>query len=486
MKMKFINSFALLVLVLSLLVLIGCGGSSTKLAGTPTGTFNNASLQGSYAYSFAGNNSYGFFAVTGSFQADGNGHITSGVEDINSGLGVFTNIAVSGTYTVQADGRGTATINTPTLGSMGLDFVVISSKHALLARFDGNGTGSGTLDLQDPTAFSNTALQGAFAFGLSGVDINRALLSEAGNFTADGSSAITAGIQDFNDNGIVTTNLPFTGSYSVSGTNGRGSATLNTNSGMVNLTFYIVEANHLKLIETDPSPLLAGDAYRQQGSFSNASLSGPYVFTLGGDSTSNPFVAGGIFNADGNGNVPSGTEDVNNSGNIGQNISVAGNYSIAANGRGTLTLNSSTASQQYVIYPSTGGLQMLQLSSTIVSSGTAYPQQASAFSNATIQGVYGLSFIASNGGSELDSIAQFSATGSGSLSGAQDFNNAGSLSFDLALNGNYSLAANGRGTATLKTSAGNTNFIIYGVNSSRVLFIEVDTNQIAIGDFEHQ
>lgn len=478
---------ALLVLALSFLPLIGCGGgSSIKLAPAPTGSFTNASFQGAYAYSFTGNNGAGFFAVTGSLQADGNGNITSGLEDINSGQGVFTNIAVSGTYKVQPDGRATATLNTPTLGAMGIDFVVISSKRALLIRFDNNGTGSGSLDLQDSTAFSNAALQGSFAFSLSGIDINRAVLDEIGAFSTNGSGTITAGVQDFNDSGTITTNLPFTGSYAVLVSNGRGTLSLNTGAGPVNLVFYIVDSNHLKLIETDSTPIIAGDAYRQQGTLSNASVAGPYAFTLGGASSNSPFVAGGIFSADGNGNITGGIEDVNNGGNIGQNISVTGSYSIASNRRGTLSLTSSSATKQYVVYPSSGGLQMLEMDPVIVASGTAYAQQGSGFSNSSIQGVYGFTFAASAGSGELDSIAEFSANGSGSLSGAVDFNNAGSLSLGLALSGTYSLGSNGRGTAKLSSSGGPMNLVLYGVNGSTALFIEVDSGEIAVGELDHQ
>jgi hypothetical protein len=49
--------------------------------------------------------------------------------------------------------------------------------------------------------------------------------------------------------------------------------------------------------------VLAGDAFRQQGLFSNATLSGAYAFTLGGSSSQGPFAAGGILTADGNGNI---------------------------------------------------------------------------------------------------------------------------------------------------------------------------------------
>lgn len=54
----------------------------------------------------------GFRAVAGSFVADGNGNITSGVEDVESFLtGVSVQIPITGTYVVGADGRTNAVIN---------------------------------------------------------------------------------------------------------------------------------------------------------------------------------------------------------------------------------------------------------------------------------------------------------------------------------------------------------------------------------------
>ena len=95
-----------------------------------------------------------------------------------------------------------------------------------------------------------------------------------------------------------------------------------------------------------------------------------------------------------------------------------------------------------------------------------------------------LSGVSSSG--ELDSLAQFTANGSGTLNGAIDVNNAGALSLGFALNGSYTLAANGRGTTQLHSTFGTQNLITYGVSGSRVLFIEADSGLLAVGAMEHQ
>jgi hypothetical protein len=481
------NKALLALLILTALsTLAGCGGSGsgfTKLAPAPTGSFSNAALNGTYAFSATGTNTFGFFAVAGSLQADGNGHITAGLEDVNSGNGVFTNVPVSGSYSVGADGRGVATL-VSSISVIDLDFVLISSQHGLVIRFDSNSAANGTIDRQDSSAFSASALQGAFAFNVSGVDANGGNFQTAGNLLTDGVGSITSGIQDSNDNGVVALSQAVSGIYTV-GSNGRGVAVLNTASGTLTFAFYVVDSTHLKLIETDNAPALSGDAFRQQGTFSNATVSGAYAFTVGG-SSSGPFAAGGIFTADGNGNITTGVEDINNAGSISQSLALSGVYTMAANGRGTLALTSSSRSANFVIYPSSGGLQMLQTDSSTVSSGTAFLQQGGSFSNASVQGNFGLALSGVTASGEIESIAEFAADGNGKISGAIDINNVGLLSQGLALSGTYAIGANGRGTAVLKSSAGTQNIVLYVAGSSRVLALEVDSNLAAVGVSEQQ
>jgi hypothetical protein len=463
----------LLVVLLAVMSSCGGGGSAPKFAPPPTGGFSNASLNGTYAVLFTANNQFGFFGLAGSFQADGNGNITTGIADINSGGGVFTNVAISGTYKIGADGRGTAALIT-SVNPITIDFVLVSGQRALVIRFDNIATASGTINLQDSSAFSNSTLQNTFAFGLSGIDANSGPFAGAGNFTGNNSGGIS-GIADFNDSGSVATNLTVSGISSIGGSNGRGSIMLTTASGTFNFAVYVVNSSHLLLLEIDTTPVLAGEAFGQSGTTSNASLSGPFAFTVAGAS-SGPYAAAGTFTTDGNGLVTSGTLDVNNSGTV----------SIAGNGRGTLTLSSSAGTSNFAVYPSSGGLQMVETDSSIVSSGMAFAQQGAPFSNASIQGGYGLNLSGVSSNGEFDSIGQLSADGNGNFSGTEDFNNTGFRSFGLALSGTYSIGANGRGTGRIQSSAASRSVAYYVVNSSRVLTIELDATVISTGSLEHQ
>jgi hypothetical protein len=470
-----------------LIVISGCGGSASLSFPPPQGGFTNSNFTGPFAFSYTGTDG-GFLAVAGSFQADGAGKISSGTQDTNSGLGITTNVAITGTYTVRADGRGTINLTSPA-GNSTLDFVLVAGGHALVTRFDGNATGSGTIDQQTTSAFTNAALAGSYAFNLSGIDNIGNPLGVAGNFTSDASGNIT-GVTDSNDTGSVVANIAMTGTMPVAAS-GRGTATINAIRGQV-LTFayYVVDNTHLKMVETDATFALGGEAFRQTGPFSAASVSGPFAFTIAGVDllTAGPFAAGGILTSDGAGNISSGTEDFNDDGTILQNVGLTGSYTMAASGRGTLTINTTQGTFTFVIYPTSGGVLALETDVTFLAGGTALQQQTTAFTAGTFSGIYGLNYTAVDpaSGAELDSVAEFTADGTSKLSGIVDLNNNGAITFGQPLTGTYTISGNGRTVVPLQTSIGTQNMVVYMVNPNRALFIELDTDLVAAGDIRHQ
>jgi len=304
--------------------------------------------------------------------------------------------------------------------------------------------------------------------------------------TSDATGNITSGIDDSNDSGTVITNDPVTGSIPVAA-NGRGAATVNTVRGALTFAFYVVDATHFKMVEVDPSLVLGGEAFRQTGPFSNASVSGPFAFTLAGADVLNgaPFVAGGVLSTDGAGTVTIGTEDINDGGAITQNVGLTGNYTIAASGRGTLNIATTAGNFTFVIYPSSGGIQVLETDVRFATTGTALQQQPSAFTTAAFSGTYGLNFTGLTTTSEVDAIAQFTSN-NGAVNGIIDLNNNGGLTFGQPLSGTFSVTANGRASMTLQTPLGAQHMAMYVVDSSRALFIELDTSLVAVGDIRHQ
>jgi hypothetical protein len=159
---------------------------------------------------------------------------------------------------------------------------------------------------------------------------------------------------------------------------------------------------------------------------------------------------------------------------------------MAANGRGTMNLATTVGTFNFAIYPSSGGVIILEIDNRFLTTGAALQQQATAFNAASLQGTYGMNFTASNNGSELDSIAEFTADGVSRLTGIIDLNNSGGITFGQGLTGTFTAAANGRTTMTLKTPLGTQNLVVYLVNGTRALFVEIDGAIVAAGDIRHQ
>ena len=199
-----------------------------------------------------------------------------------------------------------------------------------------------------------------------------------------------------------------------------------------------------------------------------------------------PFAAGGILTSDGAGNISSGLEDFNDAGSVSTNIGLTGTYSLAANGRGTLTMTTGVGTFTFVLYPSSGGVLVLETDAQFLTSGTALQQQTAAFTNATLTGTYGINFSGVTSNGEFDSIAEFTSDGASKLSGIIDQNNAGAISFGQGFSGTFSAASNGRTTMSVQTTLGTQNLVVYMVDGTRALFVEIDPAVIAAGDIRHQ
>src|SRR5260370_7009124 len=96
------------------------------------------------------------FTRAGSFTADGNGHITGGLEDVNVCTGVFTLQFTNSTYSITADGRGTLSL-TNTTGTTNYSITLSSAIHGLIAQTHVNSTPTASFHTPHPAASSNPA-----------------------------------------------------------------------------------------------------------------------------------------------------------------------------------------------------------------------------------------------------------------------------------------------------------------------------------------
>ena len=507
--------------IASIFLLTSCGSSSSAPPPNNQG-FNNSNLKGTYVFSISGTDFHSStgtgssFAFVGTIAADGNGNITGGTVDINDlnlgPPGVFLAQSVSPTtYSVSPDGRGTAKLPTAK-GNFGLDFVLTSNGHGLITRFDPFGSGSGTLDLQPTTP---QALVTSYAFSLAGADYTEASqilpLGTVGAFTLNSSTgAITSGTQDFNDNGSSATSgltgAPITGGSVVlasSGNTGTAVLTTSTRFGSLGFDVWVIDSTHLKFIETDTATsgyAISGDAFSQLTSFT----AGQAVFTIAGtDSTGEPFGAGGYVTATANGTLSPGLEDFNDAGSFVLGRDFTGACATFTAGRCQLVLTGFT-NTSFAAYPSSGGVLLLENDNNAlaITQGAAYAQSNTSFAAST---GYGLNLFGVNSNpcfnspAEVDTIAQFnsgspdtSSTGPANMGGLVDENDLScQLNFNRGLVGVYipDPTPDGRGSIgalTPGTLIGGLTLEYYVVDGSTMLFIEGDSNQVAVGTFQAQ
>lgn len=460
---------------------------STKSASaTVTIGFASAALNGQYAFSFKGLDANGLFYIAGSFNADGSGNITNGIEDLNDGTGVYPSLSFTGTYSVGADGNGSASLMS-SRGTANLGFVLVSSDKALVMEFDTSANGSGSIQKQDGSSFLNSALVGGYSFGFDGIS-GFGPISAAGRFTADGAGGISAGAEDVNDAGLVSSNVAFTGTYDIAST-GRGTATLTSALGQSQFSFYMISANEAVFVSLDFVPALLGAALKQESpAFSNASLSGDYAFASTGFTTMGPVSSTGRFTANGAGALSAGVLDEDENGTLSDNIPFTGVYAVAPNGRGTVTLTAGGVDTNLAFYMVSSSVAFaVELSTTSATSAVVNAQQGMPFSASSVAGDFGydLSGWVVNDRA-LDSLGQLTLSSTGSITGTSNINQNGTLTPALAVSGSYSVASNGRATASITGGGVTSQFRFYIVSSSKVFIVEMETDEVLIGVAEKQ
>jgi hypothetical protein len=531
------------------------GGTVTITATDPAATqpatstvtigYSDHSLNGPFAFSYTGNDSLGFLAVAGSFVANGNGRIVSGVEDVSSSLTGNKTVQInssSSTYIIGSDGRGTANIVT-TLGQDTWDFVMTSPGHAQVTRMDVNAATGGTIDQQNLNALSNSAavISGPYVFNLLGIDATFNPLGLAGKFTANGSGTIpqSASEIDVNDNGIASGAGITTGDTSLQGTylfdtvftgTGRGLLTLTSNATggggkPREYAFYAIdtpagESNssvvaRLHLIEIDGDASVAGDMYAAPAG-ATALTAGTYVFTGGGQVPTGVYAAGGAFISSGSGAITGGNFDANSNGTYNSGPAINSCSSYTANGTtgridlkifagsGACPATPNAAVNEYAVYQtSLGSAVLLEIDQNALSTGTAFqqcvpPATACSTSVALEAGSFAIGLVGQglfhNAASSYqpDASGQFTLASGGAVSsGTLDINSVSSTSPSDPIGSTTSIgvpSGNGRGTATLVTTnpAATFKLVYYLIDDNTALIFDQDTRPIAIGTVARQ
>jgi len=477
--------------------------SSAQLTLTVNGSSGSASMQGNYAFYLNGFNSGGAWTLAGSFIADGDGNITSGIVDSNSVVGIPLTTTITGTYAMATNGLNTMTIQGQSWGPMTLAFVLDSTGNGRMIEYDdttGQGSrGSGVLRKANSGAFSVGSLTGDWAFGLTGTGSYGERFVDVGLFTAANGN-ISNGSCDTNDGGTYQT-CTFTGTLSaVDPQTGRATVSIEGENGTNNEVVYIVSNAELVMEQTDPvqqgggssgapfsisngaSPVLAGSVLQQSGSLGNSSLSGTAVLhtqDIQEPDQLDQSVAG-IFSFDGNGNFSIAAMDEDVAGTITQDQPAQGTYSVASNGAVTISCQSGDCPAGFLITVNEG---FFVSTGADCSFGLMEPQISVSFSNASIAGSYvGGSLAPLDYPNAVNEVAVGIADGVGTFTESSDFSGGGGLGHASANVATYSMAANGRGT--MQSQGNQTSAVIYMISPTKWIVLQ-PTSDARVDVYQH-
>jgi hypothetical protein len=418
-------------------------------------TSHNSLLDGHYAFYISGFGEPGEFgllsqiATAGSFVADGKGNITGGMFDTDTVGGVQQD-QFTGTYALSADNRGTMSL-VSSGGTITLAFAFgatsspgpitkgrIISFASLSYTVTNGKPASGEFFLQDASAFSNSSINGSYAFLLKGWSAIQGQLSAAGILTADSQSNTLNGDADAYVAKVFYPSQPVGGSFSVdsASSNGRGSATLTIGATALNATIYTVSANRFLLVSADQAinpTVFTGQAFRQQGGpFDDSSIEGTKVFGIAElGRVQNVSVGLGAFDGKGGVTFSEGSETTNAS------------YEISSSGRISIFHNGTSFFEYYLASPDRGFVL-----SPDGRTGFFETQTSALFTAASINGQFFFGDIPPSCCSSVKTGVL--AVENGIISETYDaddpMNQVSALAYDQTIKDTYEISANGQGT----------------------------------------
>jgi Putative Ig domain len=252
-----------------------------------------------------------------------------------------------------------------------------------------------------------------------------------------------------------------------------------TGTGTFDFTVMVSDSENPKLSATATLSI----TITTQSCPNNSSLSGPYAMVLNGWSgTSSVLAAIGSFVADGAGGISDGSLDLNDQTVGPRSGTFTGTYCVGSDNLATLDVSYSGeirgGNTFAVALNSTGsGNIIFYDNSNLKAAGLLRKRDSSIYSTGLIIGNYAFGAVGGDSNAARFAIAgEFNADGTGNLTGESDSDvyGIGPTSTTLRSN-NFSVDANGRGTAVLTfTSEGTHNFVFCLVSRSEMLMMEAD------------
>ncbi|MGB9073352.1 MAG: hypothetical protein WCC22_11990 [Terriglobales bacterium] len=236
----------------------------------------------------------------------------------------------------------------------------------------------------------------------------------------------------------------------------------------------------------------SGGGGGQNQGFSNASLNGQYAFTLRGVGTPDGvnaflFVEGGVFTADGNGNLTAITDDFIENFQAGLNNQATGTYRINKDGSGDLLFKftNGTQAQYRITLSNDSHFYMEEDEGFNTSSGSGEKQDTTKFASVP-SGTFVLQTHDLLAGNSKVGVTTWSA---GQISGTGDVLSGGTLFSPVTISGTAQAPSNttGRGSVTITDDTGTSHYVYYVVNDTTLRFLNIDaTSSLGIGRAEAQ
>jgi hypothetical protein len=551
--MTFRKSLLLLISLTMIAALVACSSSSHTTPPPPPTTGPLA--DGNYVFSLAGFDAPegSPYYASGAFTVSG-GAITAGeqdlvddvleVEDAINPTGSSITATADGNLTIVlatqdtnigADGTGVETLNGTILPNS-------TTGRTLITEFDDFGSGSGEIDPQDTTVASATPTAG-YAFVLNGLDGLASPsggdnpISMGGIINVDGPGTIsgTGSVFDANDDysGSAFAGEALSGAVSAPDTFGRVTFTLDatdsTDFPEIMLVGYIVDATHIRLVETVDTyeGTMGGTALSQganTGTFGTTSAVGgnTYVIGLTGTDTNNAFLqVVSQLTPSGTTSAVSGFVDFNDlvisSATTATSPDPVTSPSYAVDGAGAgdvtitgLTDGTNTFNVQLYLDGNGNALAIsMDLNDAVGGFGFQQPAAAvGAFAASNFNGAYGLDVTGwdFNLDGEFDAVGPVTADGTSAITGAVDLNwlnfVTGPATFPAApVTGTFTANTSGifsdgltgldlTDCALFSGGAGCSadvfNYYLTGDAAGDTFAIETDLNQITLGYFTQQ
>ncbi len=353
--------------------------------------------------------------VGGVLTFNGTGSIAAGTIDINQNSGFTSNALTSGSYHITSDQRGCMVITT-SAGTQNYRFSlgnissgVASTGHVI--DFDSTGPfTTGILRKQNSAAFSTAQVTGSYAFGVSSAQNTG---SGGGKFGAVGvfnfaAGVITGGEVDFNTNGQLDGNSANTtwpaspvsisggGSYTVSGTNGRGTLSFTpAGSSAVGAAIYVVSSTEVLILGTDnqtTNSAFAGEALQQSGTpFTTNPLSGAYVGYQSALGSTAGTSRAAVLLINVSGSSITGTQLRSDATSFSSQSISSVTYSVTSAGR--MTLSGSGANKPPIFYVVSPNQAFILNPDNSVDAGFFQSQTGNPFSNTSANGTYAFGTI---------------------------------------------------------------------------------------------